>query len=80
MQFDDLPLAYLGDHAIAGDAVLERIDFMPPIRQKTNAAFGVVMILFLVFEPLGLVGIFRRIQSYLLLWPFKQKPLGGAGP
>jgi branched-chain amino acid transport system permease protein len=44
-----------------------------------HAAFGLVMILFLVFEPLGLVGIFRRIQSYLLLWPFKQKPLGGAG-
>jgi branched-chain amino acid transport system permease protein len=43
-----------------------------------HAAFGLVMILFLVFEPLGLVGIFRRIQSYLLLWPFKQKPLGGA--
>ncbi len=41
------------------------------------AAFGVVMILFLIFEPAGLVGIWRRIQSYFLLWPFKQKPLGG---
>lgn len=41
------------------------------------AAFGIVMILFLVFEPAGLVGIWRRIQSYFLLWPFKQKPLGG---
>lgn len=41
------------------------------------AAFGVVMILFLVFEPQGLVGIWRRIQNYFLLWPFKQKPLGG---
>ncbi len=44
-----------------------------------HAAFGLVMILFLVFEPLGLVGIFRRIQTYFLLWPFKQKPLGGGG-
>jgi branched-chain amino acid transport system permease protein len=44
-----------------------------------HAAFGLVMILFLVFEPLGLVGIFRRIQNYFLLWPFKQKPLGGRG-
>jgi branched-chain amino acid transport system permease protein len=42
-----------------------------------HAAFGLVMILFLVFEPLGLVGIYRRIQTYFLLWPFKQKPLGG---
>jgi branched-chain amino acid transport system permease protein len=41
------------------------------------ASFGVVMILFLVLEPLGLVGIWRRIQNYFLLWPFKQKPLAG---
>jgi branched-chain amino acid transport system permease protein len=40
------------------------------------AAFGLVMILFLVFEPLGLVGIWKRVQNWLLLWPFRQKPLG----
>ena len=40
------------------------------------AAFGVVMILFLVFEPQGLVGIWRRVQNWFLLWPFRQKPLG----
>jgi branched-chain amino acid transport system permease protein len=42
------------------------------------AAFGGVMILFLVFEPLGLVGIWRRLQNYFLLWPFRYKPLAGA--
>ena len=42
------------------------------------AAFGLLMILFLVFEPQGLVGIWRRAQNWLLLWPFKQKPLAGA--
>ncbi len=41
------------------------------------AAFGVVMILFLVLEPLGLVGIWRRLQNYFLLWPFKYRPLSG---
>lgn len=41
------------------------------------AAFGLVMILFLVFEPQGLVGIWKRLQNYFLLWPFKQKPLAG---
>ncbi len=41
------------------------------------AAFGVVMILFLVLEPLGLVGIWRRVQSYFLLWPFKHRPMAG---
>ncbi|MGE0565873.1 MAG: branched-chain amino acid ABC transporter permease [Pseudolabrys sp.] len=42
------------------------------------ASFGVVMILFLILEPLGLVGIWHRVQNYFLLWPFKQKPLAGA--
>ena len=37
------------------------------------ASFGVVMILFLVLEPLGLVGIWHRMQTYFLLWPFKQQ-------
>ena len=40
------------------------------------AAFGLVMILFLVFEPQGLVGIWRRAQDWVLLWPFSQRPLG----
>ena len=40
------------------------------------AAFGLVMILFLVFEPQGLVGIWRRAQDWVLLWPFRHKPLG----
>jgi branched-chain amino acid transport system permease protein len=43
------------------------------------SAFGLVMILFLVFEPLGLIGIWHRVQNYFLLWPFKQKPLAGGG-
>jgi branched-chain amino acid transport system permease protein len=34
-----------------------------------------VMILFLLLEPLGLVGIWRRAQNYFLLWPFKYRPL-----
>ena len=41
------------------------------------AAFGLVMILFLIFEPLGLVGIWLRIQSYFLLWPFRHRPVSG---
>jgi branched-chain amino acid transport system permease protein len=42
------------------------------------SAFGLVMILFLILEPLGLVGIWHRVQSYFLLWPFKHKPMTGA--
>lgn len=40
------------------------------------SAFGLVMIGFLLFEPQGLVGIWRRVQNYFLLWPFKNQPLG----
>jgi len=42
------------------------------------AAFGVVMILFLLLEPLGLVGIWQRVQNWFLLWPFRYRPLAGA--
>jgi branched-chain amino acid transport system permease protein len=42
------------------------------------AAFGLVMILFLIFEPLGLVGIWHRIQSYFLMWPFKHRSASGS--
>jgi branched-chain amino acid transport system permease protein len=67
--------------------VIERLLHLLPNVQRlagdvfavNYAAFGVVMILFLIFEPLGLVGIWRRIQNYFLLWPFKQRPLAGAG-
>lgn len=38
------------------------------------AAFGLVMILFLLFEPQGLVGIWRRVRNWFLLWPFRQRP------
>lgn len=41
-------------------------------------AFGLVMILFLVFEPQGLVGIWHRVQNYFLLWPFRHRPLAGS--
>jgi len=41
------------------------------------AAFGLAMVLFLLFEPQGLVGIWRRVRDWFLLWPFKQRPLAG---
>ncbi len=39
------------------------------------AAFGLVMIAFLVFEPQGLVGVWRRLRDWWRLWPFKKRPL-----
>jgi branched-chain amino acid transport system permease protein len=32
--------------------------------------FGALIVLFLIFEPLGLAEIWRRIKAFFLLWPF----------
>jgi branched-chain amino acid transport system permease protein len=32
--------------------------------------FGVLIVVFLLFEPLGMVEIWRRIKRYFLAWPF----------
>lgn len=60
------------------------LDLLPNVQKLAGdifavnyASFGLVMILFLIFEPLGLVGIWRRLQNYFLLWPFKYRPLAG---
>lgn len=37
--------------------------------------FGLVMILFLIFEPRGLVGIWNRVRAYFELWPLRQSSL-----
>jgi branched-chain amino acid transport system permease protein len=61
-------------HALPG---MER--YASDLAAVNQAAFGVVMILFLLYEPLGLVGVWRRIQNYFLLWPFRYRPVGGGG-
>jgi len=32
--------------------------------------FGILIVLFLVFEPLGLAGIWMRVRTYVKTWPF----------
>lgn len=39
------------------------------------ALFGLVIIIFLLVEPLGLAEIWRRVRVYFELWPFRYKPL-----
>jgi branched-chain amino acid transport system permease protein len=41
---------------------------LPAVQQ---AAFGLVIILFLVFEPRGLARIWQRMKDYIRLWPFR---------
>jgi branched-chain amino acid transport system permease protein len=38
-------------------------------------AFGLLMAGFLVFEPQGLVGIWRRARNWVTLWPLRYRPL-----
>ena len=40
-----------------------------------NFFFGMVMVLFILYEPRGLIGIWRRIRLYFELWPFRFRPL-----
>jgi branched-chain amino acid transport system permease protein len=40
------------------------------------ASFGLIMIIFLVLEPGGLVAVWNRIRNYFILWPFRHKPVG----
>jgi len=37
--------------------------------------FGLLMAVFLVFEPQGLVGIWRRARNWMVLWPLRYRPL-----
>lgn len=41
-----------------------------------TVVFGLMMIVFLMGEPRGLVGIWRRIVAYFELWPLRQSILG----
>jgi branched-chain amino acid transport system permease protein len=38
-------------------------------------AFGLLMAVFLIFEPQGLVGIWRRARNWFFLWPLRYRPL-----
>ena len=64
---------YVIDAAMALLGLRERLSSV--VFAVNYSAFGLVMILFLVFEPQGLVGLWRRMQNWFLLWPFKQRPL-----
>lgn len=40
-----------------------------------HGMIGIFIILFLIFEPKGLVEIWRRIETYFERWPFRYRPL-----
>jgi branched-chain amino acid transport system permease protein len=40
------------------------------IFQLNIVLFGVLIVVFLIFEPLGLYGIWIRVRNYWKAWPF----------
>ncbi|MBI3468431.1 MAG: hypothetical protein HY000_35970 [Planctomycetes bacterium] len=42
VRLDDLPLPYYKERILAGDVMLDRIEFTPPVRPLTHASLGVV--------------------------------------
>ena len=40
------------------------------VSQLNILIYGLILIIFLIFEPLGLYGIWRRIRNYWKGWPF----------
>jgi branched-chain amino acid transport system permease protein len=44
------------------------VDSILPFVQQ--AAFGLVIILFLIFEPEGLNKMWKNLKDYFRLWPF----------
>jgi branched-chain amino acid transport system permease protein len=64
---------YAIDAAMAGLGLAKHLSSV--VFAVNFSAFGLVMIAFLVFEPQGLVGLWRRAQHWFLLWPFRHRPL-----
>jgi branched-chain amino acid transport system permease protein len=42
------------------------------------AAFGVVIVAFLLFEPRGLIAVWTRLKAWALLWPYQRSYLPGS--
>ncbi len=40
-----------------------------------SAVYGVVIVFFLLFEPRGLIAVWRRIRAWFLLWPYQRSEL-----
>lgn len=53
---------------VLGDSLPWLLSRIPAIE---NAVFGLVIILFLLFEPRGLDRIWQRMKDYVRFWPFR---------
>jgi branched-chain amino acid transport system permease protein len=63
-----LPHLIQGAFELVNASGSTQLDLIVPIQLML---FGVITIAFLLFEPAGLAGIWRRIRRYFQLWPLK---------
>jgi branched-chain amino acid transport system permease protein len=67
-----LPHVISGLFEVVGSSARTNMNYIVP---SQIVIFGLVMILFLIFEPKGLVGIWGRVRTYFELWPLRQSIL-----
>ena len=60
-------LAHLGLLGFVGEGVGEGL---LDVSQFSNVLFGVFVVGFLIFEPMGLYGIWIRVRNYWKAFPF----------
>jgi branched-chain amino acid transport system permease protein len=66
IKFLELQVETLSEHA--GQVVAFNINFATALRPLT---FGLVIVLFLMFEPRGIANWWRIVRNYFKLWPFR---------
>jgi branched-chain amino acid transport system permease protein len=57
-------------NAVSGPLVSAYPDLSPRIGGLSVTVYGLIIIFFLLFEPLGLFGIWIRIKRYWTTWPY----------
>ncbi len=66
IRFLDLQVETLAEHA--GEVFTSSTNLATALRPLT---FGLVIVLFLMFEPRGIANWWRIVRSYVKLWPFR---------
>ena len=53
--------AFISDQPVGGFLTVSQVELI---------LFGMLIVLFLIFEPLGMYGVWIRIRNYWKAWPF----------
>ena len=65
-----LPAADPGAAGLAARSSAPTSNEVPNVFQLETILYGVLIIVFLIFEPRGLFGLWVRVRNYWKSWPF----------